>query len=180
MMAPAMTTPADERIAYASLARQGARVERDLQADALERLAQVAPGVSSVAMVLDFRRDESGRSWVSGHVEQTVAITCQRCLEPLERRLAVDIELCIVRDGSAIGELAGQTDVLMADADTVSIADIVEDELLLGLPERLCQEEPCGLAPPFCYPAAEQEAVDAAAAAASPFSILARLKGADA
>jgi len=179
MIAPAMTTPADERIAYATLARQGARVERDLQADALSRLAQVAPGVSAAAVVLDFRLDESGRPWVHGRVEQTVAATCQRCLELLERRIAVAFDLCIVREGSAASELAEQADLLVVDADTVSIADIVEDELLLGLPDRLCQEEPCGLAPALSYPATEQEAVDAAAAASGPFSVLAQLKGAD-
>ena len=42
MMPPAMTTPPDERLAYANLARQGAYVQRRLGAAALPRLGVVA------------------------------------------------------------------------------------------------------------------------------------------
>jgi len=157
MMAPAMTTPTEERLAYANLARQGARVERHLPCAALPRLAELAPGRGEVAVELEFRLDGSGRSWVRGHAGQLVEAGCQRCLERFERPLQADFDLCIVHDDD-VREIAEGTDVLVAEGETLSIAEIVEDELLLGLPERLCQEEPCRFAPALSYPAADPEA----------------------
>ena len=81
MMAPAMTTAADDRLAYASLARHAVHVERRLPAGALHRLEELAPADGEGTVRLDFRIDEQGRAWVRGHVEQPVNAACQRCLE---------------------------------------------------------------------------------------------------
>jgi uncharacterized protein len=176
MMAPAMTTPSDERLAYASLARQSVRVERQLPVVALPRLAEVAPGRGPVTVVLAFRVDGAGRPRVSGRAEQLVETVCQRCLGEFEWRLAVEFDLCIVREGADVGEIAEGVDVLVVEGETVSVADVVEDELLLGLPERLCAEEPCPYAPALSYPAAVVERIEAAD---SPFSVLSKLKRPD-
>lgn len=176
MMAPAMSTPSDERLAYASLARQGARLERQLALDALPRVAELAPGLGSVAVTLEFRVDGAGRPWVSGHAEQLVEATCQRCLERFERRLSVDFDLCIVREEPDAREVAEAADVLVVEGETVSIAEIVEDELLLGLPERLCERDPCPYAPTLVFPAPGVEQTETAE---SPFSVLSKLKRAD-
>jgi len=179
MMAPAMTTLTEERLAYANLARQGARVQRRLPAAMLPRLAEIAPGVGEVEVDLAFRMDGSGRPWVNGWAAQVVDVACQRCLERAEVRLAVQFELCIVQGDEATRELPEGVDLLVADGETVSIVDIVEDELLLGLPERLCREEPCAHAPALSYPPAMEDVAEAVAPADGPFSVLAKLKGAD-
>jgi uncharacterized protein len=176
MMAPAMTTPSDERLAYASLARQGARVERQLPLDALPRVAELASARGPVVVTLEFRLEGAGRPWVSGHAEQRVEATCQRCLERFERRLNVDFDLCIVREEADARAIAEAADVLVVEGETVSIAEIVEDELLLGLPERLCEREPCPHAPALVFPAPGAEQTEAAE---SPFSVLSKLKRAD-
>ena len=179
MMAPAMNTHPDDRFAYPELARQGAVVVRRLQADSLPRLNELAPGKGAVAVELNFRLDGAGRPWVSGRAMQAVEAGCQRCLGRFDRTLEVEFDLCIVREEKHARELAGVADVLVVEAETVSIADIVEDELLLGLPERLCLEDPCGFAPAMSYPVAGAEVADAAQAADNPFSVLLKLKRAD-
>jgi len=179
MMAPAMNTHPDDRFAYPDLARQGAVVVRRLQADSLPRLNELAPGRGEVTVELVFRLDGAGRPWVSGRAMQAVEASCQRCLGRFDRTLEVEIDLCIIRQDEDARELAGLADVLVVEAETVSLADIVEDELLLGLPERLCLEDPCGFAPAMSYPVAGAEAADAAQAADSPFSVLSKLKRAD-
>jgi len=176
MIAPAMTTPTDERLAYASLARQAVRMERQLPADALPRLAEIAPGRGPVSVTLEFRVDGAGRSWVSGRADQLVAAACQRCLERFERRLGVTFDLCIVREGADLREIADGTDVLVVEGETVAIAEIIEDELLLGVPDRLCEEEPCPYAPVLSFPATGAERTEAAE---SPFNVLSKLKRAD-
>jgi len=179
MMAPAMTTPSDERLAFANLARQGARVERRLPAALLARLAELAPGTEDVRVDLEFRLDGSERPWVRGRAAQIVEATCQRCLERFEFPLSVEFDLCIVAEGEDVREIADGGDVLVVEGETVAIADIVEDELLLGLPDRLCREDPCPYAPALSYPTEGAGVADGAAAATNPFSVLSKLKRAD-
>jgi uncharacterized protein len=173
MMAPAMSTRSDERLQYLELARQGARVERLVQADGFVRLAEIAPVRDAVHVDLSFAIRGDGRVWVSGAAEATLNAECQRCLERLDHLLRVSFDLCIVRDPELASELASAVDVLGADGDSLSIAQIVEDELILGLPERLCIEEPCPLAPSLSYPA---ESGEKAASDDNPFRVLSELK----
>jgi len=179
MMPPAMATPPDERFAYATLARQGGHARRSLPAAALTRLGELASGLGETEVELEFRTDDSGRPWVRGRASQRVEATCQRCVERVQYDLAVDFDLCIQREGAAARELAERVDVLVVGGDSVTLAEIVEDELLLGLPERLCREEPCPLAPPLAYPAGDAEPADATPGQGGPFDVLAALKRAD-
>lgn len=172
MMAPAMNTLPDERLPYPEMARQGARVVRVVQADTLTRLADIAPGRGKLHVEMAFHADDQGRPWVTGSAEVVLGATCQRCLEQFDRDVRVDFELCIVRDPELASRLAGEVDVLMAETDTISVAEIVEDELLMGLPEQLCEETPCPYAPALEYPAdgAADEMQE------SPFQVLSELK----
>jgi uncharacterized protein len=173
MMAPAMTTRSDERLQYLELARQGARVERSVQADGFSRLAEIAPVGDVVQVDVSFAIRDDGRVWACGSAQATLNAECQRCLERLDYALKVTFDLCIVRDPQLASELASDVDVLVVEGDSLDIAQIVEDEVILGLPERLCVEEPCPLAPSFNYPA---ESGEQAASDDNPFRVLSVLK----
>lgn len=171
MMAPAMNTRPDERLPYLELARQGARVVRSVQPAELTRLNDIAPGRGALQVEMAFHRDQDGRPWVSGSARVVLAPTCQRCLEQFDYDMEAGFSLCIVRNPELASTLAEEVDVLMADDDSVTIADVVEDELILSLPERLCTQTPCPYAPALVYPAgAEEESRD------NPFSVLSVLK----
>jgi uncharacterized protein len=172
MMAPAMNTRADERLPYLELAKQGARVARSVQPDELVRLAELAPGRTAIDTEMTFSIGGDGRVWVKGVVEGVVGATCQRCLEKLDRPLRATFDLCIVNDPTLASKLAGGADVLAAEGDTVTVAQIIEDELILGLPDRLCVEDPCPLAPSLSYPAGPEEPEPRD----NPFSVLSQLK----
>ncbi|MFU8814089.1 MAG: YceD family protein [Pseudomonadales bacterium] len=168
-----MNTRPEERLPYLELARQGARVVRSVQADAFARLADIAPAKGVMQVEMNFSLDENGRARAVGSAEVVVNATCQRCLEQLERPMRVTFDLCIVEDAELASELARSEDVLAADSESVTVAQVVEDELILALPERLCVEEPCPLAPALSYPAAE---ADEAEPDENPFSVLSLLK----
>ena len=167
-----MTTPPDERLPYLDLARQGARVSRSVQPERLRRLDGIAPGRGPLHVDMTFDLDGHARPWVSGTVEVTVAATCQRCLEQFDHQMRERFELCITRDPEQASELAAEADVLVVEADAVSVADVVEDELILGLPERLCTETPCPHAPAMEYPAKEPNPADDD----NPFRVLSKLR----
>ncbi len=171
MMAPAMSTRPDERLPYLELARQGARVERSVQAGDLTRVAEIAPGLAPLHARMSFRLDAQGRPWVAGTASTRVLATCQGCLEELPHDMQVEFDLCIVRDPDVASALAEEMDVLVADSDTLSVADVVEDELILSLPERLCTETPCPRAPARSFPEQQPEA-----AQDNPFKVLSELK----
>lgn len=172
MMAPAMKSRPDERLPYLELARQGARLEREVQAQDLERISAVAPGRGDLRIEMNFHLDAQRRPWVTGSAEVTLTATCQRCLEQFDTAMQGRFALCIVRDPDLASELANEVDVLVAQDDAVTVADVVEDELLLSLPERLCTESPCRYAPALEYPAQEEIAPPDD----NPFHVLAVLK----
>lgn len=171
--AGAMNTRPEERLPYLDLARQGARVSRSLPAEQLPRLADVAPGHGALQVELTFTLDAEGRAWVSGSAALTVQATCQRCLEEFQHGMQVALELCIVTDPGLASELAGEADVLAADGDSVSIAEVVEDEVILSLPERLCREDPCEYAPKLWFPAPDAPEPEREE---NPFDVLSVLK----
>lgn len=174
-----MDTRPDERLAYPDLAKQSAQVKRLLEPDQLPRLCQLAPPQGPVDVEMRFYLAADGRPRVQGHARTLVAAECQRCLETLERPLRVDFDVCIVTDPELASELAEGVDVLLAEGGSVSVAEVVEDELILSLPERLCESEPCPLAPSLAYPAggeAADGAADKPAHKDNPFDVLAELK----
>jgi uncharacterized metal-binding protein YceD (DUF177 family) len=81
-------------------------------------------------------------------------------------------------EGPDVHALADDHDVLIVSGDGVTVPEIVEDELILALPERLCVEEPCPHSPGLAFPAVS-DVVEDDADARNPFHILAALKRAD-
>ncbi|MCZ6711692.1 MAG: YceD family protein [Gammaproteobacteria bacterium] len=181
MIAPAMKTRQDEALRYAELARQGARVERSLVRDDLPRWSQFVHGEATVKVTFEFYRDGDGLSWVKGEFEVGAAMLCTRCSEVLEHAFTGQVELCIVATEVQASELASGYDVLVAPRDLVVVAEIVEDELLLAVPERLCVADPCERMLPHRYPVAGEVQVGPSPSLKesdrnNPFDVLAELK----
>ncbi|MEQ8861383.1 MAG: DUF177 domain-containing protein [Pseudomonadales bacterium] len=168
-----MSTGPDERLPFRDLAGQGARIVRTLAPDALPRLAAIASGRRELRIDMTFTLDADRRPWVRGTADTAISATCQRCLERFDQNMLVDFELCIVADPDLASALADGVDVLVAEDDTVTVAQVIEDELLLALPERLCREDPCPYAPVLSYPADE---APQPAPEDNPFHVLASLK----
>ncbi len=189
MIAPPMNTRSQDSLLYRDLARRGATLTRALTLDMLPRLQHLsaegaASSSSSVDVTLRFSESESGAAVVEGRALVRLDLECHRCAEALPYELTAEFHCAIVgseAQADAFAESGASSDVLVATGTTVTVAEIVEDELLLALPERLCASEPCENLPALSYPAGP-EAVAAAQAAAdeerseNPFSVLADLK----
>lgn len=170
MMAPAMKTRPDEPLAYRELARRGAAVSQQLGAASLPRWAAQTARDASVQTDLAFSLDDDGLVWVRGRYKASATMQCQRCLETLHGEYGGTVALCLIDDEARAQALAEAWDVMLVAADSVTVAEILEDELLLGLPDRLCVEEPCPRRPAMAYPAVAAEQVP------NPFAVLGKLK----
>ncbi len=181
MIAPAMKTRHDEPLGYLELARQGARIERSLGSDDLPRFSQLVDGVCEVRAVLDFSRDGSGQVWVRGGYDVFAGMRCARCAEVIEHKFSGRVTICIVNGEAEASRLAAGCDVFVAQADSVLLADLLEDELLLAVPEQLCVAEECERQLPLSYPATQKSQFEDSrhtnqSERKNPFDVLARLK----
>ena len=71
--------------------------------------------------------------------------------------MPVDLEsefsVVIVASETDATRLGAARDVLRIDGDEADIAELIEDELILALPERPCVQADCPQAPPLASPA---------------------------
>ncbi len=164
-----------------SLARREGKWSGRVSLTALPRFrALVASegGTDDVQVELGFRMDGSGRLQVAGEAVASATVACSRCMEDVPVRVRVTVDARVVRSEAEASELIAGCDVIVAPSREIEVAHLIEDDLLLGLPETGCGDnESCPNVPPTEYPAADD---DPSPGRASPFDALAALKtGAD-
>ncbi|MCG6897378.1 MAG: YceD family protein [Thiocapsa sp.] len=84
---------------------------------------------------LRFDRDRRGRSIVSGCVQTGLRVCCQRCLGELEIPVDAAIALALVRRDEDARDLPDHLDPWLIADDRVRPLELVEDELLLAIPQ---------------------------------------------
>lgn len=156
-----------ERIDPARMAEQGARLQGHVAMESMERLVPLLAGEPGEAEVeMAFAVDARGLRTVHGRVRAEVLLTCQRCLQPVAIQVDGEFHLAVVASPTEERRLPEGLEPLDSSAGPVSVARLVEDEILLGLP--LVPSHPdtgCGWEAARCD---EQED----AAADNPFSVL--------
>lgn len=132
------------RLDVAAFAAEGGLLEGDWPGASLDRLAdlQVPPqdvGQADVHWrVQGERRLKAGSEaelWLTLSAQAPVWLTCQRCLQPMAVDLALDRRLRFVRGESQAEALDAESDDdVLALPRWLDLRELVEDELLLGLP----------------------------------------------
>ncbi len=170
--------PRTDAVSPHELARKGGQFSAEIPLAAFPRLSSLVLGDGSVSVELGFARDEEGRSRVVGRALLAPTLQCQRCLEPVVRQLDVPIDLRVVRTEEHATELADQFDTFVLAEDAVSIVDLVEDDLLLGLPAQVCKAyDACPNRPELDFPVADGAGLEEKEPARpNPFGVLAELK----
>jgi len=89
-----------------------------------------------VAVALSAGRDAQGIRFIQGRLHTEIEWICQRCLGPLHLPLNITVSLGLVRDEAAIDRLPDEYDpLLVQESGRIAVADLIEDELLLALPQ---------------------------------------------
>lgn len=110
-------------------------VRGELDLERLDRLAgSLLERRGSVAIDLHFARD--GRiPCITGSVTASLVLECQCCMEPMAWPVSAAVSLGVVRTVDEALLLPDSMEALIVGAEEgVSLADIVQDELLLAIP----------------------------------------------
>ena len=122
-------------------AREGRELAGQLAVADLPRLQDLVKEYSGCLQVkLQADKDLQGRPWLHLHVSGTLLLECQRCLEGLVHPLAIEAHMRLIAPGDPWpeDELEAGSEVEADDAieasSVLSVRDLVEEEIILGLP----------------------------------------------
>ncbi|MCC5856827.1 MAG: DUF177 domain-containing protein [Ectothiorhodospiraceae bacterium] len=92
-------------------------------------------------LVLVFERDQARRATVTGSVRASVALACQRCLQPMPLTLEARVALAVCLSEEEAAALPDDYDPLLLEETPQRLAELVEDELILALPALARHED---------------------------------------
>ena len=169
--------PSQERFRLSELAGRKARISRSVEAVDLKRFSALCDCPDAVRVRLEFRFDRHGVVWMDGELAARVAVECHRCLEPMPVALESDFSVAIADSEAQASRLGAEQDVLCVEGDEAGIAELIEDELILALPERPCSAADCPQAPTLASSAGSMD--EGTLETKKPFAALGALKAPD-
>jgi uncharacterized protein len=117
------------------LAKAGKRLNGQFRLDVFHRLDTLLNNDLGVLVYrLDFAEDPKGIYCVNGEIDASVEVLCQRCLKPFQLYVNHSVNLGIVLDKAEAKQLPSEYEPLVLNEDTLSLVELVEDELILALP----------------------------------------------
>ena len=125
---------------------------------------------------LSFGVDDQGVRYLSGQVSGQVSMVCQRCLEAAPQDLAVAIDLGLAWSDEDAQRLPKSWDPWIVGEGAVDLYQVLEDELILGLPIVAYHDYMCIPASHYSSGESELEPVVPEGEQANPFQVLAQLK----
>ncbi len=132
----------------------------------------LADSTGSADVALRFGHDPGRRPMISGEITARLRLLCQRCLQPFDWSTTINLRVGIVTDEAAADNLPEELDPLLVANERVRLVELVEDELILGLPVVARHEDDSA-----CRPAPSR--TGGADRKESPFSVLQTLRQRD-
>lgn len=116
------------------LAEQLAEFRETIAVSALPRIEEFVESASKdVQVELVFKKDQQYRARVSGQVEGSVDLICQRCMEPVAVSFKQDIDLIVVYTEEQAKSVPKEVDPWEVSG-SANLHELIEDEIFLALP----------------------------------------------
>jgi uncharacterized protein len=147
----------------------------------LSRLVDILPAQNG-HVTIDLAFSKNGRlTVIQGRLTADLQLECRNCLENLAFPVDVAVNLAVVRSLEQAEHLAGEYEPLMLDEDTeiLILHELVEDELLIALPDFPRHDDECQA---YQFDAAKRKPAvienpqSDSKHSNNPFSVLAQLK----
>ena len=114
----------------------GKRISGSFSLETLPRLTPLLMEAGGEAVFeFVFSRDERNRARLDGQVQAVLELECQRCLSPVSIPVDVSFALVVVEGIEEAEQLPDSVDPLMMGESKMRLSELVEDELLLSLPQ---------------------------------------------
>jgi uncharacterized protein len=157
------------------LAEAGARLSGNLPLRQFQRLRQIlADDSGEIAVQLDFEVDDLGVPIVLGTVSASLTLVCQRCLESFAYPVDAKIALAWLKSEQEADKLPLRYEPYVVEQTPLLLNDVIEDELLLALPQIPMHEE--ADCPASKLLRQQKDLTEEPEQKANPFSVLAKLK----
>lgn len=156
-----------------SFAERGKRLLGKIKINELSRLSDILLD-SSGEIEIDFSFDKEGRvPVIVGEIKANLIAECQSCLKQVVLPVDKHFKLGMVLSDEQADRLAGDCEPLFLQDEKISLNELVEDELLLALPDFPKHPEVCIEREEIVTASNdEQQQMDSN----NPFSVLAKLK----
>jgi uncharacterized protein len=110
-------------------------LELKLAVAGMSRLVDLIAGSEGeLKLKLAGRMDAQDGAWISGEVSGALSLLCERCAQAFDWPLQLALDVRVVAGEEEEARVIGSIDTWLAESDEISLADAVEDEVILALP----------------------------------------------
>lgn len=124
------------------LAVAGQQLQGELEISRLTRLSDLLTLTDGMVKVqLDFDIDVNKIHYARGSLKAALSLCCQRCMQAMPFELNIDVSLGFIAHEHQIEELVAEYEPYLLEESPIVLSDIIEDEILLALPQVPMHEE---------------------------------------
>ncbi len=125
------------------LAQKNGLFDGEVLAEDIPRVMSALVSCEQMKVKLEFDIDIERRRTMTGTIDGLVHMQCQRCLEPVEVKLHVDVRLAMVWDEEKAKQLPATVEPWIVGEDPEDLHAIIEEEILLSMPVVAYHTEHC-------------------------------------
>jgi uncharacterized protein len=124
-----------DRVSYDDLADRRTLVSGGVAAGACERLAGLVGKSGQLELQVAVEKDARGVR-LAGKVGGQITLSCRRCLGPVDWRVEREVDVVVVGSEAAMRSLPEDVDAHHAEGMHGRLLDVLEEEVLLALPDH--------------------------------------------
>ena len=87
-----------------------------------------------IDLELSFSKGKRGTTLILGRVQAAVVLICQNCMQPFRKSLDCDINFQLVGSDREFDQFEDDADAIVCENKEISLADLIEDELIMSVP----------------------------------------------
>ena len=123
-------------------ARANRTWQRSLSMPTFPRLYEAVGRLNeSVAVQLEFSLDENDRVRVFGQIATKAKLQCDACSLEKVVPFTVNLDVRLVRSEREAREIFEEFDAIVVNDDKITLQELIEDDVLLSIPSRVCDDQ---------------------------------------
>lgn len=123
-------------------ARSNRKWQGSLSLTAFPRLYEAVGKLNETVTVrLEFSLDENGRIRACGEIQTKTKLRCPNCTLEKEVPFSITLDVRLVRSEREACEIFDDFDAIVVLDDKITLQELVEDDVLLNIPSRVCDDQ---------------------------------------